>query len=127
VTGGKSGLNTLGGAELYNVTDGTWSPTGSLTTARSGHTAVLLPDGQVLVAGGLNASGQSLVSAEVYDFTTRMWTPVGPMGTARTGHTATLLANGLVLVTGGNDGSGSFTSFDTAELYKVRISCLSLF
>ena len=54
-----------------SATTGTWSITGSLSTARKGHTATLLPNGQVLVAGGYNqdVSGGviTLRSAELYD------------------------------------------------------------
>src|ERR1700732_4375375 len=44
----------------------TWTPTGSMTTARTGHTATLLTNGEVLVAGGGNATG-SLTSTELYN------------------------------------------------------------
>jgi hypothetical protein len=51
----------------YVSTSGTWSPTGSLGTARELHTATLLPSGKVLVAGGLNSTTGYLTSAELYD------------------------------------------------------------
>jgi len=60
----------------------------------------LLPNGQVLVAGGFNGS-HALISAELYDPATGVWTATGSMATARVGHTATLLPNGQVLVAGG--------------------------
>ena len=53
-------------AELYNPRTGTISPTGSMSTARSGPTAVLLPDGRVLVAGGMGIGDKALASAELY-------------------------------------------------------------
>ena len=82
---------------------GTWATTGSLNTVRSGHTATLLPNGQVLVAGGCcDASGDVLASAELYDPATGEWTVTDSMPTARWGHTATRLPNGEVLVAGGS-------------------------
>ena len=58
--------STLSSAELYDPASGTWSATGSLNTARYDHTATLLPNGKVLVAGG-SGNGGSLTSAELYD------------------------------------------------------------
>jgi hypothetical protein len=52
VAGGYSGTGALASAELYNPTAGTWAYTGSLNTARYYHTATLLTNGWVLVAGG---------------------------------------------------------------------------
>ena len=78
----------------------TFSDTGSLNIPRFRHTATLLPNGKVLVAGGDNGSGE-LSSAELYDPTSGTWTPTGSLNTARESHTATLLPNGKVLVAGG--------------------------
>ena len=94
----------------------TWKVTGDLVTARYLHTATLLQNGQVLVAGGTGVGFVSLASAELYDPGTRVWTATGSMATARSGHTATLLPNGQVLVAGGdNFTDGSLAS---AELYE---------
>jgi len=46
---------------------GSWTVTGSLNNARASHTAILLPNGMVLVAGGFDNSGHSSASAELYD------------------------------------------------------------
>jgi hypothetical protein len=64
VTGGNNGTGPLATAELYDPTAGTFSPTGSMGTARQSHIATLLNDGTVLVAGGTN--GAPLASAERY-------------------------------------------------------------
>src|SRR5438094_3356024 len=85
---------------------GTWTATGSLNTARAGHTATLLQNGMVLVAGGFDSTGFPFASAELYDPASRTWTVTGSLNTARYGHTATLLQNGIVLVAGGTDSTG---------------------
>src|SRR5437764_14005926 len=86
---------------------GTWTPTGSLATARYGHTATLLPNGKVLVAGGGDSFGQEFASAELYDPATGLWTATGSMSAARVNYTATLLPNGKVLVAGGLGNGGA--------------------
>ena len=93
---------------------GTWAPTGNLNIARGSHTATLLLDGRVLVAGGYGFSG-ILASAELYDPGTGTWSPTGDLHTARYYHTATLLPNGMVLVAGGS-GAGN-NDLASAELY----------
>ena len=98
---------------------GTWTATGSMSTARLKHTATLLPNSQVLVAGGVNSTG-FITSAKLYDPTTGKWTSTGSMTTARGDRTATLLPNGDVLVAGGltNGNSSIGTACTaTAELY----------
>ena len=81
---------------------GIWRATGRLNTARFVHTATLLQNGMVLVAGGIGQT-DVLASAELYDPASRTWTATGSLNTARFSHTATLLQNGMVLVAGGTE------------------------
>jgi hypothetical protein len=112
-----AGEVTVVSAELYDPKTGTFSPTGSLATARSGHSATALPDGRVLIAGGSPVGDSSgvVASAELYDPATGTFSPTGSLATARAAHTATLLPDGRVLIAGGYDGSKEFAS---AELYQ---------
>ncbi|MEO8132780.1 MAG: kelch repeat-containing protein [Betaproteobacteria bacterium] len=104
---------------LFDPLSGTWTNTGSLNLARWLHTAVLLPNGRVLVAGGrgFTASPDSwgaIPSAELYDVGTSTWSATGSLNVARFGHTATLLQNGLVLVAGGTMNSTPAELYDPA-------------
>ena len=109
------GLLAVTASPAVAQTSGTWTVTGSLNTARAGHTATLLPNGQVLVAGGENTAG-FLASAELYNPSTGQWTVTGNMATPRINHKATLLPNGQVLVSGGDNTTGTLAS---AELYNA--------
>ena len=91
-----------------------WSGTGPMASARSLHTATLLPTGEVLVTGGTDEAGNALASSELYSPTGK-WSATGSMTVARASHTATLLAKGQVLVAGGTGGGGAL--LDSAELY----------
>src|SRR5437870_8864235 len=80
-------------APLEPAVCSSWAATGSLNTPRYYHTATLLPNGMVLVAGGFSTGGAS-TSAELYDPASGTWTATGNINTARYMHTATLLPNG---------------------------------
>jgi len=102
-------IEPVASAELYDPESGTWSATQGLVEPRSGHSATLLPNGSVLVAGGMTSESTSgsgghelLASAELYDSASGTWSATASMVDAREAHTATLLPDGSVLVAGGN-------------------------
>jgi N-acetylneuraminic acid mutarotase len=93
---------TLGSAEIYDPATGSWSATNPMGQPRQGHTATLLANGKVLVAGGTGFFASVFpTSAEIFDPTTGKWSPTFPLVSGRQDHFATLLPNGKVLIAGG--------------------------
>lgn len=90
----------------------------SMLQPRSGHTATLLPDGKVLIAGGMRRNQDFYKSAELYDPATGGFQATGEMTFSRVGQTATLLQSGKVLIAGGWIGH---RCTDSAELYDPLI------
>ena len=82
---------------------------------RGNHTATLLANGQVLLAGGFTHTGTTVASGELYDPATGQFTATGSLATARYDHTATLLLSGKVLIAGGFINGGA--ALASAELY----------
>src|SRR6185369_8154664 len=74
---------------------------GNLATPRFQHTATLLLDGRVLIAGGTSSRGEHRASTEFWDPSTEAFTAGPPLGLGRFGHTATRLDDGRVLIVGG--------------------------
>ncbi len=112
VAGGVGGPSSFSikTVEIYDPATGVWTPAASMFNARSSHAAVLLPSGNVLVAGG---SGS--FPAELYNPATNTWASTGNMHEFRFGVTGTLLPDGKVLVPGG----GEFGSpFKSCEVYN---------
>ncbi|HSH02994.1 MAG TPA: kelch repeat-containing protein [Anaerolineae bacterium] len=92
---------TYQSAEIYDPQADSWSMTSSnMNNVRQSHSATLLADGTVLVAGGSNGTA-AISGAEIYDPVTDSWTATGSMNQARHSHKAVRLLNGSVLVVGG--------------------------
>jgi hypothetical protein len=117
-------------AEIYDPSSGTFSFAGLMTTPRYNHTATLLQDGSVLIAGGSASAvtGNPLASAELYDPVSNSFSSINAMNTAHADHTATLLADGHVLIAGGshrpNTVRNSVTSI--AEIYDPATRAFAL-
>jgi uncharacterized protein (TIGR03437 family) len=119
LAGGENAGGVVKEAELYDPAAKKWTLTGSLTKARSEHTATLLPNGRVLVIGGSDSSLNSLKSAETFDPRLGSWNDVrATMNVARRQHTATLLGDGGVLVAGGFDGAVALNSSEAFSPLK---------
>jgi hypothetical protein len=123
IAGGSSvSIGALTSAELFDPTAnggvGAFAATGSMATARIGHTASVLPSGKVLITGGSYTNYYA--SAELFDPAANggvgAFVATGSMATARTDHVASVLASGKVLVTGGEDAGGQLAS---AEIFDA--------
>jgi len=111
LTGSEGSPATTATAELLDPTDGTSVPTGSLITARSGASAVLLSTGKVLVAGGRGPDGAVLATAELFDPVLGTWSMTGTMMIeARADAALVSLGSGKALVAGGTNGAAALAS-----------------
>src|SRR6185369_16675644 len=107
------GLTPSSSSSLSASSVGPWTSTGNLSTARNRHSATVLSNGKVLIAGGRNDGGL-VATAEVYDPATGIWSNASSLATPRESSPATRLLNGKVLVVGG---SANNTRIAAAELY----------
>jgi len=105
-------------AEIFDPVTGRFIASAPTAGPHSYHSATLLADGRVLIAGGLN-SGDSSSAAEIYDPATGRFTSTGSLSFPREGHTATLLQDGRVLIAGGIQASsgGPANALDSAEIF----------
>jgi WD40 repeat protein len=144
ITGGDvttAVVTDIQSAELYDPPTGLFSPTGqvkryydpesnvfwkqgTMNAIRAKHTATLMRDGKVLIAGGGDASATAQNSAEIYDPATGKFTTIAPMNSPRKEQSAILLTNGDVLLIGGVDASGQVLA--SAELYDPSTSRFTL-
>jgi len=119
---------TLSSAEIFNPVSETFAAASPLVGGQEGITASVLPDGNVLVAGGFSAVSPYWLAAvfpaatALFDPNSGQWASAGNLRTPRAGHTATVLADGSVLVAGGSgniDGSNVLTS---TEIFTPNVS-----
>jgi hypothetical protein len=96
--------------EVFDAASGTWSATTDLVTPRFGHSATLLTDGRVLIAGGSTGARDPLTAAELFDPVSGTWSATASMVRPHKGDGATLLADGRVLVIS-----------ETAEIYDPGV------
>ncbi|MEI7970613.1 MAG: kelch repeat-containing protein [Betaproteobacteria bacterium] len=106
-------VTTLAGAELY---DPFWAGIGPMNQRREDHSATLLPDGRVLLAGGGDGAGGARDTAELFDPVAGTFALVGMNG-ARSRHTATAFADGTVLLAGGQNVGMSFLG--SADIFRA--------
>lgn len=93
-----------------------WNSTGLLSQARGQHTASLLPNGKIMVAGGTDGT-VTLASAELLDPSTSTWVSAGTMTYSRSNHTATMMPNGNILVAGGYTQGVTTGSISGTDIY----------
>lgn len=129
IAGGMGGLGIVptifDSAEVYDPQTGQFAfSSGHMSTVRILATGTLLPNGKVLITGGLSSTS-ALASADIYDPSTDTFAPTAnTMSSARADHTATLLADGTVLIAGGIDASSQ--PLATAELYDPATNRFTL-
>lgn len=117
--------------EIYDPVCQSVSFSDSMSYARGLHSMTPLPNGKLLLCGGVSSEFEVLRTAEEFDPVTERFSTVGPMFRARYGHTATLLGDGTVLILGGSSsiddlGSAFASSLSTAEIYDPVSQSFSL-
>ncbi|HKD68846.1 MAG TPA: kelch repeat-containing protein [Candidatus Binataceae bacterium] len=130
MTGSGLPVGALPNAELYDPASSQFfGNPGPMNAARTEHAAVLIKgcgctaDNEVLLAGGIDASGTTLTSAELFNESKNSFTSTGSMNVARHNHTATTLQDGRVLITGGVD--NSLNLLGSAEIYDPNAGSFS--
>ena len=125
VAGGTGDSGPLSSAEIFDPANpgaGFQVVASPMTSARTRHTATLLNNGTVLIAGGETGG-----TAEIFDPTTRSFTPtLWNLHVARNGHTATLFTDDSVLLAGGNTASMELFTPARSKIHARRgndVSC----
>ncbi|MBJ6724954.1 kelch repeat-containing protein [Geomesophilobacter sediminis] len=101
---------------------GSFTGSGSMNVARSGHAATLLPDGRVLISGGFGANGVPLTSCEIFDPVSASFSYAGDLLEPRAFHSAVLLPSGIIVISGG---TGSLGALSSVEVYDPVLRSFS--
>jgi len=118
------GTNTLSSGytnlvEVFDPITETFSALGTNAITRRNHSATLLPDGRILVAGGwlptANGSLLATSSVEIFDPTTGTSEYIGEMASRRAEHRVAALPNGQLIINGGRQETG--VPYKTAEIF----------
>lgn len=112
-------VTVLKDAELY---DPFWAGIGPMHEGRQDHSATLLKDGRVLLAGGGDGGSGTRSTAEVFDPMAGTFTTVG-MVEARSKHAAAVLTSGAVLLAGGQNAGTQFLA--SAEVFDPTANTFS--
>ncbi len=102
------------------------APGGTLVTPRSDHTATLLADGRVLLAGGYDGALAATASSEIYNPAANAWTATGNLNQGRRDHGTVLLSDGRALSMGGSTTGDVSTVTNSAEIYNPAIGLWSV-
>lgn len=109
VAGGDGGAGPLVTAEIFDPASTSWTPTGSLSVAREGHQAVMMPSGVVFIVGGAGAGG---IVGALETYLNGQFRAIGILNTPRMASAIVPLGVGKVLIAGGSDGANALNSVE---------------
>jgi N-acetylneuraminic acid mutarotase len=92
---------SLATAEIYDPAANRWTATGSMATGRARGSMAVLPDGRVLVVGGVDPAYRVMATAEIWDSSSGRWHATGRLATAVMLPALAVLRDGRVLLAGG--------------------------
>jgi len=108
-------------AEVYDMAAETFTLVGNMNAQREGHTATLLPNETVAMAGGKYV-GVLTASVDLFDPATNGFRATANLSLPRAFHTATLLANGDLIFAGG---AGTSTLIERFHFTNGNVSVTS--